>query len=133
MFVVVVKSVEGMEKSFLGGIFTLKKLDVINEQNVDFTVSSLEFWGSVVGNRVDEIVGELFGADVSYAAAFKEADGVVADGVEKVCFAKARAPIDEQRVISLSWGFCYRDSCGVRKPVGRPNNKIVKAIFCVEA
>ena len=111
----------------------MKKLDVINEQNVDLTVSSLEFWSSVVGNRVDEIVGELLGADVSHAAAFKEADGVVADGVEKVCFAKARAPIDEQRVISRSRGFCYGDSCGVRKPVGGANNEIVKAIFHVEA
>ena len=87
LLVVVVKRVEGMKKSFLGGVFTLKKLDVINEQNVDLAVSSLEFWSSVIRNCVDEIVGELFGADISHAAAFKEADGVVADGVEKVCFA----------------------------------------------
>ena len=82
----VVKCVEGVEERFLSRIFSLKKLDVIDQENVDFSIPRLKLWAAVVCDGVDEVVGEFFGTHVADTDSLVQAAGVMTNGVEQVCF-----------------------------------------------
>ena len=56
----VMQRIEGVEESLLRRVFTLQKLNVVDEKDVNFSVTNLEFGCSVVGNGVNEVVGEFF-------------------------------------------------------------------------
>ena len=62
--------VEGMEKLFLGGLFSYNKLHVVDEQYVDAAVlvpRNFVHGGAVsVSDGVDELVGEGLGGDVEH-------------------------------------------------------------------
>jgi hypothetical protein len=59
------QSVEGVEESLLGLIFSLQELNVVNQQNVNIPIFGLKSRASVVLDGIDEVVGELFGGNVA--------------------------------------------------------------------
>src|SRR6056300_108183 len=126
------QSVERVEESFLSGVFSLKELNVVDQEDVDFSIPSLEFRRSVVGNRVNEVVGELFRGHITNTNALVEALGIMTNGVEEVGFTQSRAPINKEGVVGLGGSFGDRYCCGVREAVGRPDHEVIEAVFVVE-
>ena len=66
----------------------LQELDVVDQQHVDVAIAALEGLRLVVTDRVDEVVGELFRADVEHSSAGIEAARIVTDGVQQVGLAQ---------------------------------------------
>src|SRR6056300_93640 len=127
------QSIERVEKSFLGGVFSLKELNVVNQKDVDFSISSLEFRSPVVGDGVNKVVSELLRRDIANTNAFVEALGIMSNGVEKVRFSQSRPSINEKRVVGLGGSLGDRYCCSVREAVGRPDHEIIEAVFVIEA
>ena len=113
----IVQGVESVEKGLLGLVFTLQELNIVDEQNIDVAVGGLEVNGSVVLNRVNEVVGELFRRYVAHLDARVKVQGVVANGVQEVSLTQTWVSIDKQRVVGLSRSFGNRKGGGVGKAV----------------
>jgi hypothetical protein len=60
-----VQRVEGVEELLLRLHLAGEELDVVDEQDIDVAVASLEVGGLVVTDAVDEVVGELLGVHVA--------------------------------------------------------------------
>ena len=54
-----------MEESFLGLVFALQELNVIDQEDIYLAIFVLKFVCLVVGNGVDVVVGELFAGNVA--------------------------------------------------------------------
>jgi len=78
-----------MEKLFLCLDFPTQKLNIVNEENIDISITSLEICGFVVTDAVNEFVGKFLGTYVANMCAFKQSPGVMPNGMEKVSFTKA--------------------------------------------
>ena len=127
------KGVEGVEELLLRLHLALQELNVIDEQHVDVAVAALKVGRLVVADRVDEVVGELFGVHVSHLDVRIQAARVVADGVQQVGLAQARVAIDEQGVVGLGRGFGDRDGGGVRKAIARADDEGVEGVLAIES
>ncbi len=132
LLVRVVQRVERVEELFLRLLLVLQELDVVDQQHVDVAVAPAEALGLAVANRVDEVVGELLGADVPHARAGEQAHRVVADGVQQVCLAKTRLAVDEQRVVRLRRRLRDRDGRRVGEPVARADDEGLEGVLRVE-
>ena len=120
-----------MKERLLGLVFTLQELNVIDQQDVDLAVFSLEGGGSVVLNRVDEVVGEFFGRYIANFDSRVKAKRVVADRVQKVSLAQTRVSVDKQRVVSLGRGLGHGKCRGVRESVRSTGHERVKCVLWV--
>ena len=65
LLVGVVQRVERVEELFLGLLFVLQELDVVDQQDVDVAVALAEQLAAAVADRVDEVVGELLASSRS--------------------------------------------------------------------
>jgi hypothetical protein len=133
LLVVIVERVEGVEERLLRLCFSLEELDVVDQQDVDIAVASLERGAAVVGDRVDEVVGELFAGDVSHADAGVETERVVADRVQEVGLAQPRVAVDEERVVGLRGRFGDGDGRRVREAVGLTDDEVVEAVLRIQS
>ena len=111
------QGVESVKERLLGLVFALQELNVIDKQNVDFAILGLKGSGSVVLNRVDEVVCELFARNVANLDSWIKAQGIVADRVQEVGLAKARVSVDKQRVVGLCRSFGDGERSGVSEAV----------------
>jgi hypothetical protein len=111
----VVQRVEGVEELFLRPFLVLQELDVVDQQHVHVAVAAPEPVLLAVPDHVDEVVGELFRADVPHLDALVKALRVVPDGVQQVGLAQAGVAVDEQRVVRLRRRLGHRDRGGVRE------------------
>ncbi len=132
LLVRVVQRVEGVEELLLDAFLALDELDVVDQQHVDVAVAALERRLAVVAQRVDEVVGELFGRDVLDPHPGKEALGVVAGGVQQVRLAEAGLTPDEERVVGAGRRLGDGQRRGVREPVGRADDERVERVAAVE-
>jgi hypothetical protein len=57
---------------------------------------------------------------------------VVADRLEQVRLAETRAPVDEERVVSLRRGLRDRECSGVGEPIRRADDEEVERVLGVE-
>ncbi len=126
LFVLAMQGVKGMEKFFLGRFFAGDKLDIVNQQDVDAAIFLSKGLGGVRADRIDQVVGKLFGRNIQHLQAAPGA--VVADGVQQVGLSQPDPAVQEERIISLGWFFGHRLRGGMRQPVAGPNHKIIKAV-----
>src|SRR4029453_16842404 len=93
------KRVECVKKFFLGTLFAPEKLDVVNQEKVDLTITLPEFDQITVLDGVDELVDEQFAGDINHLHVFLLGPDVLADGLHQVGLAKTDTAINEQRVV----------------------------------
>lgn len=132
LFVVLIKVVEDVEKCLLSGFFAYQKLHVVHHEYVARAVFFSElvvFFVGLVANDVDKLGYKCFRADVKHAHVLFILEKIVADCVQKVCFAKTYARVNEERIESRAGifgnGFASRQSVGV----GFAFHKIFKGVF----
>src|SRR5262245_44742194 len=101
------QGIEGVEELFLRAFFLSKKVDVIDQQEVDFPVAPAELRHPAVLDRCDQVVRETFARNVGHAlSGVPRMDGVP-DGVHEVRLAQTYATIDEERVVHARGRFGY--------------------------
>ena len=126
------QGVERVEELFLRLLLVFQELDVVDEQDIDFAVAATETLGLAVADRVDEVVGELFGTDVTHAGAVEKAHGVVPDRVQQVRLAEPGFAVDEQRVVRLGRRLGDGDGRGVGKSVAGPDHEGFEGVLRVQ-
>jgi hypothetical protein len=125
------QSVEGVEEGLLSLIFSLQELNVVNQQNVNIPIFGLKSRASVVLDGINEVVRELFGGNVANLNFWIKAQGIVANGMQKVCLTKSRSTVYKQRVICLGWSFGDSECSRVSESVGTSGNEVVEVVFGV--
>ena len=101
-----VQRVERVEELFLQPFFAFHELDVVDE-HVDVAIPALEVRCGVGADRVDVLIEEGLGADVTHDVVLVVVVHVVADGVQQVGLAQAGGTIDEQRVVAAAGCLCH--------------------------
>ena len=125
--------VERVEELFLRLRLVGEELDVVHKEDVDIAVAALEVCGFVVANRVDELVGELFGADVAHLGPGEEGPRVVTDGVQEVGFSQSAIAIDEERVVGLGGSLGNGNGSRVGEAVARSDDERLEHVLGVQA
>ena len=88
--------VEDVEEDVLGLLFAAEELYVINEQHIHHLVEVTEVVDGIIPHRINELVGELFRANVEhgeFGIAFLD---LQTNGVCKVRLTKTRRSVDQQ-------------------------------------
>ena len=89
-----------------------------------------EILGSAVLDGGYKMISELLRCNVKYRPA--PTGAYMTYGVEQVGLAKTHAGIEEQRIVSPSWGVGYRLSRAVSQLVTAPHNKGIKRVLSVK-
>jgi hypothetical protein len=118
--------IERVEEPFLGLFLATNELNIVNQEYVHSPVLRMEISSLSLADRRDELVGEVLSrhAMEPYALGLK----AVAYSLEKVRLAQAHAPVDEQRVVRLSWLVSDSLRCGKRQVVGGTYDKCVEGV-----
>lgn len=122
------QGVEGVEELLLESFLAFDELNVIDEEHVDLSVSALELDGGVLANRIDELVQEGLGRDISNGEVWVVRVHVACDGAEKVCLAEPSVSVDEEWVVRLCRGFGHRQCSGMSEPVARSGHEVVERV-----
>src|ERR1043166_8317137 len=94
LFLGVMQRVERVEELRLRSFFADDELDVVDEQNVDATISLAKFENAIVANRVDHFVHESLGGDVGQLERGIVRQHVVPDRMHQMRFAKSYTAVD---------------------------------------
>ncbi len=81
------KGFKGMEKFGLSSFFPSDELNIIDQQDVHFSIFISEFVHLFITDRIDHFIGELFRSDVTEFFYFGEdsiLNNMVSDGVEEM-------------------------------------------------
>jgi hypothetical protein len=122
-----------VEELFLGLGLALEELDVIDDEDVHFTIGLLELADVAAVERADEVVRKALDRGVARGGASPVGGDVVRDGVQKVRLAEPWRPADEQRVVGEAGHLGDRQSRGVRQTVGIADHELVEGQPGVEA
>src|SRR5947209_15622337 len=95
-----VERVEGVKELFLGRLFALEELHVVDEQQIRFAKASAELVRRAILNRADKLVGELLGADEGDARVGLPGKQLMSDGLHQVRLAYSRVAVNEERVVN---------------------------------
>ena len=106
-----------MEELLLGLDLPTEELNIVDNEDVDVAVASLECSGLIVANAVDEFIREFLGTDISNSCSAVQRPRVMTDCVKQVSLAETRTPVDEQRVVGGSGALGYSDGGGVCEAV----------------
>src|SRR4030042_2998141 len=90
--------IERMEEIILGFLFSGKELDIVNDQYIHAPLEIGEVTGTIALDGVGEFNGEFFAGDVNHPPCLGVGEGVVAYGLDEVCFTKSRSSVDDERV-----------------------------------
>ena len=126
LVVVLIEVIERMEKFLLRGFLAGDKLDIVDEEQVRIAVFVAELVVAAFLQGGDQLVGKLIALDIDDVVAGMIFMNDARDRVEQVCLAEAGRTVDEKRVIRLRRIVGDGDGCGVRKAVGRADNKIIE-------
>ena len=85
-----VEGVERVEELLLEAFSLLEELDVVDQQDVDVAVATLEGGVGLVADGVDELVEEVLGRHVAHVVVLVVVVDVVPDGVQQVGLAESR-------------------------------------------
>ena len=91
--------VERMEELFLQSFFAFHELNVVDEQHINFAVTTLEGSNGVATNAIDIFVQERFGRDIANFVMGVVLVNVIPNGMQQVGFAKSGRTINKQRVV----------------------------------
>ena len=117
LLAVFVQCIESVEEGVLCRVLPAEELNVINEKEVDLSITPVEGNDLVRGQGIDVVVRELFTRDVTDLRAGEETLRVVTDCMEEVRLAQSRPAIDEQGVVSLGRRLADGESSRVSEAV----------------
>ena len=127
------QGVEGVEKLLLGVFLALNELNVVHQDQVGGAVAVAEGLHAVLADRLNQVVGEGFGAHIKHPRVGVDLQPVVADRLHQVGFAQPHATAEEQGVELPSWCLSYGESRSVGHAAVGPHHEAVEHVAGVEA
>ena len=121
-----------MKELFLQPFFAFHELHIVDQQHINFAITTFERTDRVVADSVHVFIEEGFGGDISHFVVGIMLVYVRANRVQQVGFAEPCRTIDEQRVVGPTWCFSNSLRCSQRKLVRGTLNKSVKGVSRVE-
>ena len=127
-----VQVVERVEEFFLELFRALEELDVVDQENVDLAVSTLERRHSLRAHRIHELVHHRFRRNVTHAFTRKQRANMVPNCVKEVGLSETGRAVDEQRVVRPGRALGDRERRRVCEPVGRADDELVERVTRVQ-
>src|SRR6266566_2645177 len=121
-----------MKKFLLGALFPGDELDIVNQQDVHGAETVSKTDHAIKAERIDHLVGELLGADVSEPEAWIARLHHMADRLHQVCFPHPHPAIEIKGVISPRRSFGHRPRRRVRELIGPADDKRVERVSQIE-
>src|SRR3989344_6534281 len=120
-----------MKQFFLKFLFIRKKLDVIDDEHVVFTVFFFKKAHFLVLERVHAVLAELFGCHVVHFLARTSGLDMIAYGLDQVRFAVPGGAMYKKRVIHYSRLFNNSLGCGMSQLIEWAYDESFKGIAWV--
>src|SRR6185436_1865198 len=95
LLVLTVQRIERMEEFLLRGLFPGDELNVVNQEDVNVAVLVPKRIRGMGADRIDQVVGEIFGGNVKRLQPARAAR--ITNGLEQVRLAQPHAAIQEER------------------------------------
>src|SRR5918998_885942 len=127
-----VEGVEGVKELLLRTLLTGDELDVIDHQDIGFPVPRAKVVGSLLPDRSDEIVGELFRGDIRDLQNRRKLERTMSDGVQQMCLTKTHATVDEEWVEFSTGMFRHRYRRRVGESIRRSDDIGAKHVLWIE-
>ena len=128
----VVQRVEGVKELLLRLDLRLQKLDVVDQQHVHVAIAAPEGNRAVLGDRVDEVVGQFLGADVLHLGIVEVLAHVMPDGMQEMRLSQPRIAVDHQGVVRLAGVLGDGGRCGVREAVRTADDEVVEGVLRIQ-
>src|SRR6266852_7719 len=132
LLLLLVERVESVEELLLSALLAGDELDIVHQQHIHSAEAVAEAGHAVKAQRVDHLVGELFGADIGEPRRGVALLDPVADGLHQVGLAHAHPAIEEQRVVGLRGLLGHGQRGGMGELVRCPHHKRVEDIAWAE-
>jgi len=123
-----------MKKLFLSSLFAGYELHVIDQEDVDRSVSLAENLGLIIAitNCIDEFVHEPLQREIGNLQLGIRLLDCVARGLDKMGLAQSDTPVKIKGVVCLPGRFGDRQRRGMGKPVARCHNETPECVFLVQ-
>ena len=124
---------EGIEKFLLGSFFAGKKLDVVDQQQIERVVFGLQLIECLALIVLDDVGDELFGVQIKHPRLGPIGQQCIADGVNQVRLSQPDAPVNEQGVVHDTWGPRDMQCRGACHLVGAAGDQVLKGEVRIQA
>ena len=124
-----------MEKLFLGTFFSYNKLDIIDEQDINITVSISEFCDRRVisiSDGLDQFVGKCLWSDIENLQFRMFRLYKMRNSMHQVSFTQSGAAINKERIVDFTWWFRNGKGSGMSKAVIASDDESVKSIVRIQ-
>ena len=133
LFIELVQVIEDVEEFFLGFLFADNELEIVDDEDVEFAEFEIEFVAFAKADGINEVGVEVGDGGVEDFEGRVFAEKFVADGLDEMGFAEARATIEEEWVVAFAWGVDNAAGGGDRKVIIRADDEIIQGVFLIEA
>ena len=116
-----------MEEFFLGGFLTGNKLNIIDEEQIRFSVFTAELNIFTALQGFNQFIGELVALDIDNIGIGVASANAVGNGIQQVGLTHTGRAVNKQGVIGLTGVIGYSKGCTVGKAVGRANHEAVES------
>jgi hypothetical protein len=127
-----IHGVERVKELFLRGLFSSEEVNVIDKQQVGFTISAPKVVHGALRDGGDDVVRELFCAYVHHAAVWGPDEDLMRNGLHEVRFSEPRGTVNEQGVVGFAWRLRDSGGCGGGELIGTPNDELSERITIIE-
>ena len=104
-------------------------MNVVDQQNVCFSVLFAELVGMSVSDAGDHLVGEILTLDVDDVVIGMVFMYLVGDRVQQVSLTKTAGAVNEQRVVRMSGVLGYRSTRCVNEFIRRSDDEVLEGVF----
>ena len=132
LFVELIEIVKDVEEFFLGLFLADDELEIVDDEDVEFAEFKIEFFTFTEFYGVDKIGVEMRNRGVEDFQRGVFSQKFIADGLDEVGFAEARAAIEEERVIAAARGVDDTASGGNGEIVIRTDDEVIEGVFRVK-
>ena len=121
-----------MEKFFLGALFALEELNIVDQEHVDLAVEAAELIEGVLADGFEELVGKFLAGEINDVGVGVVCPDGVGHGVHEVRLSETGVAVEEEGVVGLAGFTGHGRGGGVRELVARSDDEIIKGIARVE-
>lgn len=125
LFIELVEVIEDVEEFFLRFLFADNELEIVDDEDVEFAKFEIEFVAFAKADRVDEVGVEVSDGGVEDFEGRVFAKKFIADGLDEMGFAEARATIKEEWIVAFAWGVDDATSGGDGKVIIGADDEII--------
>jgi hypothetical protein len=125
LFIKLIEVIEDIEEFLLGFFFTDNELEIVDDEDVEFAEFEIEFVAFAKADGIYEVGVEVGDRGVEDFEGRVFTEKFVADGLDEMGFAEARATIEEEWVVTFAWGVDNAASGGDRKVIIGADDEII--------